>query len=334
GIVDAHGDGFERHLAPRRGAAADLNAGLVSLDRELAANGITTAMLAQFWSWEGGMRGPDFARALAEALRHADIVGDMRVLLRVEIGCFADFPDIERFVGRFDIGHVVLSDHLPHRALAAGTRVPRLEGQALKAGRAPSEHQALLERLHRGLADAWTELPGLVSRLAHSGVRVGSHDDPDPDTRATFRAMGATVAEFPTTLATAKAAHGAGDVVVMGAPNVVRGGSHVRGGTAAAGMLADGLVTALASDYHYPALVGAVRRLVSEGWPLAKAWTLVSSGPARALGFTDRGCIATGLRGDMVVADPGLTRIHGTFVAGRPVYADAVLAERLIAAAA
>ncbi|MFP4451611.1 MAG: alpha-D-ribose 1-methylphosphonate 5-triphosphate diphosphatase, partial [Rhodosalinus sp.] len=64
GIVDAHGDGFERHLAPRRGAMTDLGAGLAAAEADFAANGVTTAVLAQFWSWEGGMRGPDFARRL------------------------------------------------------------------------------------------------------------------------------------------------------------------------------------------------------------------------------------------------------------------------------
>ena len=68
GIVDLHGDGFERHLAPRRGAVKDLQSGFYALHSELAANGITTAVLAQFYSWEGGMRSPEFARAFLEHL--------------------------------------------------------------------------------------------------------------------------------------------------------------------------------------------------------------------------------------------------------------------------
>ena len=66
GIVDLHGDGFERHLAPRRGAVKDLQSMYYALHSELASNGITTAVLAQFYIWEGGMRGPDFAREFLE----------------------------------------------------------------------------------------------------------------------------------------------------------------------------------------------------------------------------------------------------------------------------
>lgn len=68
GIVDLHGDGFERHLAPRRGAVMDMQDGLRATEAELAAHGITTGVLAQFFSWEGGMRGPEFGTRLVEAL--------------------------------------------------------------------------------------------------------------------------------------------------------------------------------------------------------------------------------------------------------------------------
>ena len=69
GIIDLHGDGFERHIAPRRGAMKQMNEGILSVEAELAANGITTAVLAQFYSWEGGVRGPEFAGQVFEAIR-------------------------------------------------------------------------------------------------------------------------------------------------------------------------------------------------------------------------------------------------------------------------
>jgi hypothetical protein len=94
GIVDIHGDGFERHLAPRRGALESLSAGLASLDAELAANGITTAVIAQFWSWEGGMRGPDFAEELVDALSQTRLRADTLIQLRLEIGMIDEFDRV------------------------------------------------------------------------------------------------------------------------------------------------------------------------------------------------------------------------------------------------
>src|SRR6056297_4089134 len=86
GIVDIHGDAFEKHLAPRRGAMKDLDQGLIAAEAELAANGITTAVLAQFYSWEGGMRGPEFAGRVLAGLDDVreTLVTDLRAQLRFE----------------------------------------------------------------------------------------------------------------------------------------------------------------------------------------------------------------------------------------------------------
>ena len=330
GIVDAHGDGFERHLAPRRGAVQDLSAGLRSLEHELLANGITTAMLAQFWSWEGGMRGPGFARALAAALATHQARADLRLSLRVELGCYRDFEEIAAFVRDAGIAHLVVNDHLPHAALAAGRRVPRLEGQALKSGRSPAAHQALLEEMHAGLGEAQAALPGFLGRLREVGVRLGSHDDETADARAGYRSLGAELAEFPTSVKAAEAARAGGDWIVLGAPNLVRGRSHQKGGVSARELVEAGLCDALASDYHYAAPLGAARRLVSEGWDLARAWALVSSGPARGLGLTDRGEIAPGKRADLLIAAPDLSRVHATVVAGQPVFGDGEFMQRVM----
>lgn len=330
GIVDLHGDGFERHMAPRRGALTDPAAGLDALEAELGANGITTATLAQFWSWEGGMRGPEFAETLCAALAVHPVLADLRVQLRLELGCFESFEAALALVDGAGIRQVVFNDHLPHDRLAAGRRIPRLEGQALKSGRSPADHKALLERLHHGIGQARAALPRLCADLTARGVLLGSHDDPTPAARAGWRALGARLSEFPLSREVAEAARTAGDAVVLGAPNVMRGGSHRKRGARAVDLLREGLCDALASDYHYPAPAGAARRLLSEGWSLARAWELVSAGPARVLGLGDRGRIAPGLRADLVVTDPHLGRVHATFAAGRPIWMAGPVAERFL----
>jgi alpha-D-ribose 1-methylphosphonate 5-triphosphate diphosphatase len=90
-------------------------------------------------------------------------------------------------------------------------------------------------------------------------------------------------------------------------------------------MVARGLCSILASDYYYPALAAAPFRLATDGVaPLERAWALVSSNPAAALGLTDRGRIAAGRRGDVVLVDPGTDgrhpRVVATFVDGRLVH--------------
>ena len=105
-----------------------------------------------------------------------------------------------------------------------------------------------------------------------------SHDDDTPAMRRRFARMGVDIAEFPVNEETARDAAEAGDFIVFGAPNVVRGGSHT-GWTRAADMIAKGLCSVLASDYYYPAQLLAAFRLAADGvLPLARAWDLISAG--------------------------------------------------------
>ena len=331
GIVDAHGDGFERHLAPRRGALGSPEAGLQAADAELAANGITTAVLAQFFSWEGGMRGPDFAERMAEAwlAMRADSQTDMQLQLRLEINLLDEYDRALALIDHAGIKFVVFNDHLPHKALAAGKRPPRLTGQALKSGRSPEAHLALLQGLHARR----DEVPGALEKLAHKltarGIRLGSHDDHFPEDHLRMARIGAVISEFPETEAAAKTAFEAGHPVIMGAPNLVRGGSH-DGRVSAAQIIERGYVTALASDYHYPAPRQAAWKLVQGGMPLQQAWALVSSGPAELLGLTDRGHISAGFRADLTVLEAETKRVAATITGGRLAYLSGDIAQRFL----
>jgi alpha-D-ribose 1-methylphosphonate 5-triphosphate diphosphatase len=141
--------------------------------------------------------------------------------------------------------------------------------------------------------------------------------------RNAFRSHGVGIAEFPVNEETAREAAAAGDFIVFGAPNVVRGGSHT-GWTKASEMIAKGLCSVLASDYYYPAQLLAAFRLAADGvLPLAEAWDLISAAPARAAGLADRGVLAEGRRADIILVDdevPLRPRIVGVIAAGRLVH--------------
>ena len=118
--------------------------------------------------------------------------------------------------------------------------------------------------------------------------------------------------------AVAEAAVAAGEPTVLGAPNVVRGGSHI-GALDAEPTARDGLCTALASDYYYPAPLAAVARMVAGGLSMVEAWPLVSKGPAQATGLEDRGQFTPGMRADAILVNrAGATmRPVGVIVQGR-----------------
>ena len=330
GIVDLHGDAFERHLAPRRGAMKQLSEGLVAAEAELAGNGITTAVLAQFVSWEGGLRGLAFADQVFTGIRDTapELVTDVRPQLRFETHMLDLYGSLPQRIADWGVGYVVFNDHLPHDRLAQGKMPKRLVGQALKAGRSPESHLAQMQEMHARRDEVPAALDRLCAELAQRGVKMGSHDDQTAEGRALWRARGVTLAEFPETQEAAEAAHEAGDAVIMGAPNVVRGRSH-NGNLSALDLISMGLCHALASDYHYPSPRRAALMLAQSGLlDLAGAWALVSSGPAQVLGLTDRGTLTPGKRADIVVLDKTTGRVAATFVAGRVSFMSGAIAER------
>jgi alpha-D-ribose 1-methylphosphonate 5-triphosphate diphosphatase len=147
-----------------------------------------------------------------------------------------------------------------------------------------------------------------------------SHDDVSPRMRSEYRELGARIAEFPMNRETLAAAAGAGDVIVLGAPNVVRGGSH-NGAIGAEEAIREGNCAVLASDYYYPAPLAAVLALDGRGsLAIERGWTMISSAAAEACGLADRGVIAEGQRADLVILPERGARPVATLVAGRIVY--------------
>lgn len=333
GIVDVHGDGFERHVAPRRGAMKQMAEGLVAVEAELAANGITTGVLAQFVSWEGGLRSFEFADQVFSTLRdlRAQLVTDLRAQLRFEISMINLYAGLPTRVAEWGVDYVVFNDHLPHDRLAEGRKPPRLTGQALKAGRNPEAHFQMLLDLHANVAQAQDMLGPLCAALRRDGVRLGSHDDATTETRDLWAGRGAEIAEFPETSQAAEAAKSGGAHVVLGAPNLVRGGSH-KGNVSALDLVTMGMCDALASDYHYPSPRRAALMLARSGvMDLGAAWALVSSGPARVLGLEDRGILAPGKRADIVVLDR-TDRVAATLSGGRVSFMAGDIADRFVEA--
>ena len=328
GLIDLHGDGFEHHMAPRRGVIKDLARGLRATCSELAVNGITTAVMAQFYSWEGGMRGPHFASEVFAQLRNkrAQTPVDIIPQLRFEYLMREDWERAGAMIREFDIPYVVLNDHVPHEALAKGKKPPRLTGQALKAKRSPEAHLALLQQMHEGQEAALHDLPNWIAQFPN--VLFASHDDATKSQRQQFSQMGVKIAEFPETEAAAGAAIDLGEAVILGAPNVMRGSSH-KGNVSARDLVTQNLCTALASDYHYPSMLQAALQLSTEiGFEYA--WPLVSSNPASVLGLNDRGSVSAGQRADFIVLNADI-QLEATFSNGRPVYLAGEFAARLLA---
>lgn len=334
GIVDLHGDGFERHLMPRPSAPFDKRRALGSAAAELAVNGVTTAWFAQSWSWEGGFRSGAAAQELLAALDAArgTLVPDVRVQIRLETHVIAEHPQVLSAIARHAVDYVVFNDHLPEAVALADHQPERFAQWAAQHGRPSETMLAMVRAAQEQGQHVPAALHRLAACLAAMGVRMGSHDDTTGETRAFYRGIGAPVCEFPTTATAAHAARQAGDPVLMGAPNVVRGGSQ-SGNVAAQTLIEAGLCDALVSDYYYPAMAQAAFHLADTGrMGLAQAWEMISTRPAAIAGLTDRGRLEPGLRADLVVVHPETRAVGLTVCAGRVAHLSGDLAARMLGA--
>lgn len=326
GLVDTHSDGLEKEIQPRAGAPVPIPFALRSFEGRLRAAGITTVFHGvAFEDHHSYGRSVELAEQCCSVITGYDrSLVDHRVLFRLdarsEVGLDALLPCLE--------GHrtplVSLEDHTPGQgqfrdlsrftaSVAARDASSSDEAERLVRQRIAERDEMLLHVERNRSAVAELASSGQITLLAHDAEGTDDIDD-------AWR-RGATVAEFPLSVEAARAAHRRHMAVVMGAPNVLRGGSH-SGNAAAEPLVAAGLCDVLASDYLPPSLLAAVFGMAGRGVvSLPDAVALVTSRPAAMAGLDDRGRIAEGLRADLTLVDvhDGWPRVLGTWRAFDPV---------------
>lgn len=321
GIIDIHGDAFERQIMPRPKTGFPIDLAMRESDAQLVANGITTAYHGVTVSWEPGLRSLANAQLIASALRSlaAAFKADNRLHVRWETYALDAREAVKRMLADAPGSILAFNDHTGLERTPA-KRAEIIAKSADRAMVSAAEYDRLLsaaEARHAEVPDAIAEMAAFAREHR---IAMLSHDDMTAAQRSAFRALGALACEFPTTAEARDAAAAAGDPIVMGAPNVVRGGSHL-GAIGAEESIQLGRCTILASDYYYPApLAAALSLWRRDVLPLEQAWSLVSGAPARAAGLADRGRIEQGLRADLVIIPQDGILPVATIVAGRAVY--------------
>lgn len=304
GLIDCHTDNLERHLEPRPGVTWPSLAALLAHDRQMAAAGVTTVFDALCIGdrHRGQARGPDAlrdaVRARGEAEREGLLKAQHFVHLRCEVTTEGAAEAFAALVDEPCLRLVSLMDHTPGqrqwRDLDRWRRHDPVVASDVDADEIRLRRQKFpAERAAAARCE--------IAALARSrGLTLASHDDTTDAHIAQAAAEGVSISEFPTTPEAARAARARGLQVVMGAPNVVLGGSHA-GNVSARSLALAGLLDALASDYVPISLIEACF-ILHHGLdiPLPAAVATVTAKPAAMLGLTDRGEIAPGRRADLV----------------------------------
>jgi alpha-D-ribose 1-methylphosphonate 5-triphosphate diphosphatase len=305
GLVELHTDNLEKHLVPRPGVFWDAHSAMTVHDAQCAAAGITTVLDSVVIGDmdQGGARAQTQHSAIA-ALHQCRDEGLMRIEHLLHLRCELSAPDILAVFDRYSrdplLRLVSVMDHTPgqrqwrdlvsfRRYAERNQRFSDAEFDAVIAQRRADQqafaipHRAAIVEASRAL-----QLP------------LASHDDTLVADVEAAVGEGVTMSEFPTTVAAAHAARQHGMAIIMGGPNMVKGGSH-SGNVSASELAKSDLLDIFSSDYVPSSLLLATFMLAGlDGWSLPKAVRTVTLNPARAIGLQDRGQVAVGQRADLL----------------------------------
>ena len=304
GLVELHTDNLERHMTPRPGVDWPHTAAIMAHDAEFAGAGVTTLFDAmRVGSLTGGKsKYKKYARQMADEILSLRNKNALRIShyfhLRAEICSETLIDEMAEFGPEDRIGIVSIMDHTPGQRQFADLGQMRvyMQGKYSMSDAEIENHFDLMKSVKAEFGAANEN--AAVKNAQNYGSVIASHDDTTRAHVEQSTKYGVRLAEFPTTLEAASACHEAGIAVMMGAPNLLRGGSH-SGNVAANTLVEAGVLDILSSDYAPASLLMSAVRLGQETGDMAKGIHTVTRAPALATGLSDRGKIAIGLRADL-----------------------------------
>ncbi|WP_188232259.1 MULTISPECIES: alpha-D-ribose 1-methylphosphonate 5-triphosphate diphosphatase [unclassified Citrobacter] len=317
GLIELHTDNLDKFFTPRPKVDWPAHSAMSSHDALMVASGITTVLDAVAIGdvRDGGDRLENLEKminAVEETQKRGVNRAEHRLHLRCELPHHTTLPLFEKLVGREPVTLVSLMDHSPGQRQFANREKYREYYQGKYS--LTDEQMSRYEEEQLALAARWSQpnRTAIAQMCRERQIALASHDDATHDHVLESHQLGSVIAEFPTTFEAAEASRRHGMNVLMGAPNIVRGGSH--SGNVAAHKLAElGLLDILSSDYYPASLLDAAFRVADDDanhFTLPQAIRLVTRNPARALNLDDRGVVAEGKRADLVLAHRKGGNIH------------------------
>jgi alpha-D-ribose 1-methylphosphonate 5-triphosphate diphosphatase len=334
GLVEVHTDNLERHVTPRPKVTFPMRGAVQAHDGEVASAGITTVLdaIGVGDPYGDGFRSRDQS-ALLGMLDQLEAAGLLRAQHYIHVRCELPAANalslFQPFAHHPRLRLISLMDHTPGQRQWTDIEHARIYYTGKKGWSSAQFDEEVRIAPQRQAEFAEPNRAWFADFARTHAVALATHDDTTVAHVDEAQAMGASMSEFPTTLAAARHAHQRGLKTIAGAPNVVRGGSH-SGNVAAVELARQGVLDGLSSDYVPSSLLQAAWRLHQDAdFTLPAAVHVVSRGPAEAAGLFDRGRIAPGLRADFTrvreLPDDGGERptlhpvVHSVYVGGRRV---------------
>lgn len=305
GLVELHTDHLESHFTPRPGVRWPALAAVLAHDSAVIAAGITTVFdaLAIGDLVEDSVRLRDLRdimEGVQEAKRKKLLRADHLLHLRCEVAYPRSLEIFEKLVREPFVRLVSLMDHTPGQRQFTCLKKLYQYYQGKHGLTDEQMQQLILKRKDNQKNHASRNRKEILKMCRELKLPVASHDDTTVEHVYEAASEGVLLSEFPTTIEAAKTARALGLQVLMGAPNLILGGSH-SGNVSALELGRLGLLDILSSDYVPSSLIhGAFLLHRQAGLPLPQAIATVTLHPARATGLEDRGSVEVGKRADLI----------------------------------
>lgn len=312
GMIDIHSDMIEGYIQPRSTAVMDFALGLMEAERALTMNGITTMFhsISMFrdgtWDVKEIRKAPQVKRLaalIAEYQKNRRLIRH-RYHLRYEIDNLSCYDEVRKMMEDDMVDLISFMDHSPGQGQYKNLEIYRKHLPDEGTDLSDEEFDHLIRKEKNKETVSYEDLQALADLAHEKGISIASHDDDSVEKLQMNRELGVKISEFPITLEVAKEAVAQGFRTVLGAPNVLLGGSH-SGNLSAVDAIREGAASVLVSDYYPQALLQAVFKLYRDGeLPLWEAVSLVTKNPAEAVGMAEElGTIAPGKKADLLIVD-------------------------------
>lgn len=320
GIIDIHGDSFERCITPRAGVNFPLKNAIYENDNYLLSAGITTFFYSITDSFETGLRSRESAKNLIKILNSLQLKCNSFIHIRHEVANTKRLDELIQWLEDGMIDLLSINDHLPR--MQDGDNLQRyINSLKKRVVISDDEIEEFILSLQKEREIGIQQIDTILEVAKRKNIPIACHDDDTMEKVAISLQRGVNIAEFPMNKICTKAFKDAGVYTLFGAPNLIRGRSHV-GALSVQEAAREDLLQILCSDYHYPSLYLSPFKLASlKLCSFEDAWKMISLNPAIATKIDKtKGSIKEGKDADFLVLDSlsgNLHDIHAVFIKGK-----------------